>query len=349
MGAISSPEQSAKTLDSNPEVQTEMNTLSPITPGQFYYIKARHSNKALAVSRVSQANGAKIWQWTKMTDRNNFRFRFEPAGGGYYYIVAKHTGKALAIEGPSTANGAKCVQWDIIRNKPNHMFRLESAGNGGYYIIAKHSGRGLAIEGPSKDNGASCIQWDVIRGKTNHIFSFELAEGQQQSVTLPTVSRFKAATKIRSDVKCSSGSFFDPINGGTCWTCPSGYTRTVHSVTGTKACERAATTVYAKAKSHGKGWGMLGTNCNKGQFWDPNGYCYSCPSGYKRTTSAVSSAKACSKRVGYASSRATKVGNVKCGSGSFYDPIYGGSCWKCPSGYARTVYPVNGQKACELQ
>lgn len=36
-----------------------------------------------------------------------------------------------------------------------------------------------------------------------------------------------------------------------------------------------------------------------------------------------------------------------CPSGSFHDPRKGGECWKCGKNTKRTVFPVNGKKACQ--
>lgn len=160
---------------------------------------------------------------------------------------------------------------------------------------------------------------------------------------------FTRATKV-SEAGCGSDAFFDVIDGGTCWACPAGYQRTLSSVKGEKACRQEGKTLYAKATDHGKGWGMLGTNCDPGEFWDPNGRCYSCPKGYSRTTHAVTSGKACVKTTQTLHARAQLHGGANnCGAGTFYDPIQGGTCWTCPSGYGRTVFPVDGPKACERQ
>jgi len=67
---------------------------------------------------------------------------------------------------------------------------------------------------------------------------------------------------------CATGEFFDPIDGGTCWTCPAGYARTVFSVTSDKACEKASSSNFSVAQERGKGTGWLGTDCQSGQFWD---------------------------------------------------------------------------------
>lgn len=44
------------------------------------------------------------------------------------------------------------------------------------------------------------------------------------------------------------------------------------------------------ATNHGRASGF---SCPDGQFWDPNGSCYSCPDGYSRTMEPVTGARAC--------------------------------------------------------
>jgi hypothetical protein len=39
---------------------------------------------------------------------------------------------------------------------------------------------------------------------------------------------------------------------------------------------------------------------------------------------------------------------VVCPEGQFFDFIDGGSCWSCPGGFSRTVYPVDGDQACSI-
>lgn len=143
----------------------------------------------------------------------------------------------------------------------------------------------------------------------------------------------------------TANAFKDPIDGGTCWTCPNGYKRTVLSVKSNKACELPAGEKFANATRHNRGKGLLGTDCDGGQFYDLNGYCYSCPQGYNRTAHPVTSSKACSQRVHADYKSATKVGDYGCEKG-FYDPGTK-KCWECPKGYKRTAFSVNGDKACE--
>ena len=77
-----------------------------------------------------------------------------------------------------------------------------------------------------------------------------------------------------------------------------------------KAFEKAVNTAYnskactvfqerlSKATRHAKGTGTFGTDCQSGQFWDPNGYCYSCPQGFTRTLEPVDGSRACVDKFG---------------------------------------------------
>lgn len=153
------------------------------------------------------------------------------------------------------------------------------------------------------------------------------------------------------------GAFIDPRNGGEYWSCPAGTHRTVlHAVTSSKACERRARTLYAKAPKYRKNK-SVGQGCPSGKFWDIKGgewgmgACYSCPGGYRRSASAVDSAKACYKTIKAGLYKAKKHGKLKNPkpAGAFLDPRNKGEYWSCPKGYGRTVvYPVNhSSKACK--
>ncbi|MFQ5593148.1 MAG: membrane dipeptidase [Anaerolineae bacterium] len=167
------------------------------------------------------------------------------------------------------------------------------------------------------------------------------AEGQAPCTVSPAIFRG------RKPSQCPANQRFDLIDGGTCWSCPSGYEHTVFPVDGAAACERPASTDYRSASRHGRGTGLIGTDCPSGQFWDPNGYCYSCPSGYSRTGEPVTGSKACSRPVPASYARATLQASLSCPSGSdFYPLVDGGTCWNCPSGFSRTLSSVKADDAC---
>jgi|GEM_PF-5378372 len=157
---------------------------------------------------------------------------------------------------------------------------------------------------------------------------------------------FQSATRTGSP-GCSDGSFFDLIDGGTCSSCPSGTRRTVFAVNSAEARKILARPEQRDATDHGRAGGFLGTDCVRGHFWNPNGHCHSCPGGYNRTVFAVTSGKACERSVSAQRSRATKQGSAGCPRDSFFDLIDGGSCWSCPPGYARAIFSVNGNRACQ--
>lgn len=161
------------------------------------------------------------------------------------------------------------------------------------------------------------------------------------------VGTTKATKRGSPKLSCAKGAFFDPRKGGECWSCAKGTHRTIFAVNKSKACERRASTKYAKAKDHGKGKGVFKTDCKKGRFFDVGkGKCYSCPSGYKRSLSSVTSSKACFRVQKAAWYKAKYVSKALCPRGTFFDIVDKGSCWQCPKGYKRHVTSVKSKNAC---
>jgi hypothetical protein len=89
--------------------------------------------------------------------------------------------------------------------------------------------------------------------------------------------------------QCTGSSFGDPIDGGTCWTCPAGYRRTLYAVTADNACAATVGTQYSVATQ------TAGCSMKKGPpgyaipFRDPRngGECWVCPIPLVRSASAV--------------------------------------------------------------
>jgi hypothetical protein len=149
---------------------------------------------------------------------------------------------------------------------------------------------------------------------------------------------------------CATGQFFDLIQGGTCWSCPAGYGRTVFAVDTGRACEKVASQDFRSAIENAKGTGFFGTDCPSGQFWDiVDGRCHGCPSGYAmQVLEHVHSGRKCAKEIPGSFAAATKFG-PPCGAGKLWDPRNGGECWSCPDDFVRTVAPVTTQYACEYK
>ncbi|MCF3630046.1 ricin-type beta-trefoil lectin domain protein [Thalassospiraceae bacterium LMO-SO8] len=147
-----------------------------------------------------------------------------------------------------------------------------------------------------------------------------------------------ARAKYHSRAACPSGAFIDPRNGGECWSCPSGYGRTLAAVDAWDAC--GAAFKDAKAAT------FRGKPCKTGWF-DPRkgGECWSCPQGFIRTAAAVDQHNACLREVDLQPAKRTAA--LTCEAGDHFDFIDGGTCWRCPDNYERTVMGVKTRDACE--
>jgi hypothetical protein len=177
-----------------------------------------------------------------------------------------------------------------------------------------------------------------------------------------------ARATYRKKAGCPRGSFFDPRKGGECWSCPSGYRRSLAPVTAKNACAKGILGKVARAKFRGKpgcgnnacGKGGRETvaqasfkgrsGCPRGSFFDPRkgGECWSCPSGHKRTLAPVTANNACAITGGGGVAQASFRHKFGCPKGSFFDPRKGGECWSCPARYNRSIHPVTGNKACTI-
>lgn len=142
---------------------------------------------------------------------------------------------------------------------------------------------------------------------------------------------------------CPSGAFLD-IGLGTCWKCPDGSNRTGYRVDGDQACSYPGYTAISPATL------KRSRTCPAGQIFDPldGGGCWTCPEGSSRTVFAINSTSACEIPPRTLVSPATYKRPNPCPAGQFQDPIDGGTCWSCPTGTVRTLFPVNGNTACEI-
>lgn len=161
-----------------------------------------------------------------------------------------------------------------------------------------------------------------------------------------------------------SWSFKDGSLGGSCWSCPNGYERSVLSVNDAKACRLPGKMGYASPTQVWKGISDLkacqahvqrhGPSGRGEVFYDGwVGYtgCWVCPAGFKRSTNAIyekNGAMACFQDTPEAWSKATMLGQAKCKPGEFEDSRNGGECWSCRAGTTRSVYPVHEGRACTV-
>lgn len=144
---------------------------------------------------------------------------------------------------------------------------------------------------------------------------------------------------------CPKGSFFDPIRGGECWTCPAGLQRSLAHVEAADACVDAER--FARASRTQRT--IWPHDCKGGSFhdvWDGGG-CWTCPAGFVRTGHHIADERACSQKASGRTARASRAGQRQCGEGQILDPRNGGECWTCPTSTTRTVFPIQEGKACE--
>ena len=158
---------------------------------------------------------------------------------------------------------------------------------------------------------------------------------------------YKPAENFKTTgLKCPGDQFFDSQNNGECWSCPKGFENVVLNKIGEfNKCRKIEN--FKKATYHS----TLKSSCGKGQFADPNGECYSCPTGYNRTGHPVTSSKACSTLVEKRSKgkrmRAAGFLGADCKKGEIYD-VGEGACFTCPAGYFRSGAPITASNACTL-
>lgn len=119
-----------------------------------------HSGKCLEVAGGSQANGARVQQYScNGTVAQQWNKR--PTHGGYFQLVVASSGKCLEIANASQANGQKAQQNPCNSGYHQQFTQLASGVPGYPFIVARHSGKGLTIASESLLNGAQIVQYDT--------------------------------------------------------------------------------------------------------------------------------------------------------------------------------------------
>ena len=211
-------------------------------------------------------------------------------------------------------------------------------------LLGKPDGKVMGCPGGSfwdPRNGGEC--WSCKVGKRS-VFPVD----GNKACTVEGFTDFEPATRLQANkTSCPSGSFLD-VGKRSCWTCPKGTRRTVFAVDSDNACERIVKKKKRKAKYVYKVDSLL-QRCRKGTFANAGSRsCYTCPKGWKHDPSKRTGTNGvCYKPREVTRMGASKVHEISlsCPRG-FYDPIDGGSCWTCPSGYTRQVSSVKDAKAC---
>jgi hypothetical protein len=159
---------------------------------------------------------------------------------------------------------------------------------------------------------------------------------------------------------CPSGSFYDAFFGGSCWSCGDWRRTTDATIDSEQACDGK---VYVRAnyiRSQTFAW-----DCPTDSFWDGynGGACYTCPSGYERSSEHIASDWGCFR---VATKSATFVKNLGCSQQTEWSlgkpkpfPDLGlNKCYACPTldestGEVlitqRSIYAADSAQACRVQ
>ena len=163
--------------------------------------------------------------------------------------------------------------------------------------------------------------WDGADGKCHSCpsgFKRSASHIHSADACFKVISEKQAKAAHFKKASCGPGEFKDGLYqrggaGGTCWTCPRAWDRTIFPVHGGKACEKGGGVEF---KTAGK---KADLTCPAGQVFDfigltkndfstrtelkgkkvetiKSGTCWSCPDGYDRTLSSVKSRDACSAK-----------------------------------------------------
>ena len=195
---------------------TAGNVFAQFDPSALYQIRAKHSDKCLAVSGGNsfRDNGVPVIQWDCIDTENNQKWQVLPVGFGWYKIVAKHSGKALETRDGvgATGNGVTAQQWDYV-GVPNQQWWLNPVGDGFYQIVAGHSRRSLDVNGNATGNGARVQQWDYWGGG-NQKWKFVPVPVSRAAMTRfdPVTHGFRFANTFKNDL--GGGGRSDGLCGG---------------------------------------------------------------------------------------------------------------------------------------
>lgn len=212
------------------------------------------------------------------------------------------------------------------------------------YAKATNHGKTFCPKGAFFDprKGGQC--WSCPAGSHRTIFPVTGATAcEKRASTSAAKAKYRGKRKNRKP----KGAFFDPRKGGEYWSCPSSHPRrTAYAVTDRRAC--ATKRIIGEKLTRAKFRGKVIRSKPKGAFFDPRkgGEYWSCPAGFTRGVTAVTSGNACLRINKPVRMKAKFVKGFGCKRGQFFDPRKGGECWSCPANTFRTTRAVTSAQAC---
>lgn len=194
-------------------------------------IVSKLSGKCLDVIGGPNAtgNGARLEQWSCVTNAGNQAFTLQPMANSQYELVSKLSGKCVEVIGGSTANGAMVDQYDC-KGTPQQLWKLRSV-TGGQQIISAVSGKCLDVVGgvTALNDGAYVEQWDCAANAGNQIW---------------TITGGVPTTTSSSTTTTTSGATTTTASGATTTTKPATTTTQTVTTTTTTAAPQSCGASY---------------------------------------------------------------------------------------------------------
>ncbi|MFO0581489.1 MAG: hypothetical protein U0229_04375 [Anaeromyxobacter sp.] len=148
---------------------------------------------------------------------------FDPRKGGECWSCPKSKPRRTAYK---VTSDKACATKELIGEKlgpAKFEHKFKGCGGRSFYDPRK---------------GGQC--WSCPKGFTRTAY----AVTDDKACAKPAAESLKPATRV-SKYGCEAGEFWDPRNGGECWSCPKGNFRTVNPVDGPRACTDRLLDIFA--------------------------------------------------------------------------------------------------------
>lgn len=124
---------------------------------KHYHIIAKHSGKALGISKALQTVGAAVIQ-SNLTDSTHQKWQIIPTTDGFYQLKAVHSGLVMDSRWGSAKQGTRLNQWTIQATSRSQEWQLLPAANGTYRIVNRHSSLNLSVPIYSLSDNMQLVQ-----------------------------------------------------------------------------------------------------------------------------------------------------------------------------------------------
>ena len=132
---------------------------------KFYNIMGVQSDKCIAISNQSTAEGAPAWIWSYMGELNQHYIFVPTADDGYYKIISLNSNRCLGIDTSVPGIDANLVQ--LTDNDGDYLkWKLVNVDFGHCKIVNKGSGLCIDVQGYATNNGGN-IWTNIYSGEEN--------------------------------------------------------------------------------------------------------------------------------------------------------------------------------------